>query len=389
MKVTVVCAHYLPQFGYIEVHLAKAFAEVGHEVCVVTSSAVPAYLVHLHPKIKPGQFKDGAICITRLKPILTVGQIAISKGVAQAVTRNIPDLIIVIGAGKYFPKAVYHLSIPVITLFGDNSQNHIEDSQINRLKTRLLFKLFKLPVYKLAIHKSHKLVAYTPESFCAAGRFLGQKERDFLATQKNFISLGFSQHQFYFDKQIRETTRRKFGFRNSDIVVITATRVVPQKQLESYIEHFVQCGARVRWLVVGGDDGTYAQSFAEKAQKALGDARFTMVPFCKREDLNALLCAADVAFYSVTAITVYEALGAGLPCILPPDRSLSHLIAMPELALSFEIADTRSIAAKVQAFSLFDEDGIHNPSFREKRTLLAREHFSWEGIAGRLIEMAR
>ena len=39
MKIGIVSAHYMPEIGYQEVHLARAYARLGHIVKVFTSSA--------------------------------------------------------------------------------------------------------------------------------------------------------------------------------------------------------------------------------------------------------------------------------------------------------------------------------------------------------------
>ncbi|MGE3654978.1 MAG: hypothetical protein AB7G22_12715, partial [Flavobacteriales bacterium] len=44
MKIAIVCGHFLPSMGYIEVHLANAFHKLGNEVKVITSDVVPSYV---------------------------------------------------------------------------------------------------------------------------------------------------------------------------------------------------------------------------------------------------------------------------------------------------------------------------------------------------------
>jgi len=39
MRIGIVSAHYMPEIGYQEVHLAKAYARLGHTVKVFTSAA--------------------------------------------------------------------------------------------------------------------------------------------------------------------------------------------------------------------------------------------------------------------------------------------------------------------------------------------------------------
>ena len=46
-KVALVCGHFVPQLGYLEVHLARAWSALGHEVSVFTSNQIPNYVKHL------------------------------------------------------------------------------------------------------------------------------------------------------------------------------------------------------------------------------------------------------------------------------------------------------------------------------------------------------
>ena len=44
MKIAIVCGHFLPTMGYVEVHLANAFHQLGNEVQVFTSRIIPTYV---------------------------------------------------------------------------------------------------------------------------------------------------------------------------------------------------------------------------------------------------------------------------------------------------------------------------------------------------------
>jgi len=321
MKITIVCGHFIPAMGYIEVHLARAFAEMGHQVTVVTSTAIPSYVSHLHQNF--GTPPSG-VEVIRLKPKLTLGQVVIADGVREAVLDSNPEQIIVIGLGKAFPKPALGLEIHTTVLFGDNAASY-GDSPSG--KTRLLFEVFKRGTYQKAIEKADRLVAYTPESFEAAGKMLGGKWTKKLAEQKDFISLGFHPDEFFFDKKLREEKRVELGFSDEDRVVITATRLNPEKNLEAVIPTFKNAEYNVKWLLLGSADDEYARELKSKLNERLGADRFTLLSHQKREDLNAFYNAADLALFTTPAISIIEAMGTGLPVFLPPEKSLSHLIS--------------------------------------------------------------
>jgi glycosyltransferase involved in cell wall biosynthesis len=372
----------------MEVHLARAFADSGHQVHVVTSTVAPAYVKQIKPGSLSANDMDGEVIITRLKPLITLGQITITRGVLEAVFQSKPDLIVVIGLGKYFPKPVYKAGIPILTLLGDNAHSYKAGSIFQRFKTRILFELFKKSVYRIALRKSYRLVAYTPESFSYAGKFLGMAEQLKLANEKHFVSLGFPHDDFFFDFQLREKNRAMLGFEPGQIIVITATRVVPEKHLENFLPQIKSLPSNFLWLVVGSDGGAYTKSFAEKATTILGKGRFKMLPFRERNGLNALYNAADIAFYTVSAISVFEALGAGLPCVLPQDKGLSHVLAFSQLAAAFEPYGTDALHTATIKIYNREAEMLNSMEKRQQRAALAKKHFSWQGISQRLIEIA-
>lgn len=352
--------------GYIEVHLARAFAEMGHSVTVVTSDAVPPYVSHLHKDF--GQPPEG-VEVKRLKPIFTLGQVVIAKGVKEAVLASKPDQIIVIGLGKRFPKEALGLEIHTTVLFGDNAASY-GDSPSG--KTRLLFEIFKRGTYQKAISTADRLVAYTPESFEAAGRMLGGKWAQKLNEQTDFISLGFHPDEFHFYEVLRQAKRAELGFSESDRVVITATRIRPEKNLESAIPAFQKAAPNIKWLLLGSAGDDYANQLEERLVRDLGDGRFVLLPHQKRADLNAFYNAADMALFTTPAISIIEAMGTGLPVIIPETKSLSHLIR--ESDQGQVIRDFNSL--EIESMTISD---------RKELATKSADLFSWQKQAELLI----
>jgi len=319
MRITIVCGHFIPAMGYIEVHLARAFAHAGHEVTVVTSTAIPNYVAHLHADF--GEDPAG-VRVIRLKPIFSLGQVVLANGVRAAVEESNPDQIIVIGLGKAFPKAAFGLNAHTTVLFGDNAASY---GDMPSLKTRLLFEVFKRGTYLKAIESADRLVAYTPESFEAAGEMLGGKWAKKLARQNHFISLGFHPEEFFFDEELRRIKRQALGFGEGDWVVVTATRIRPEKNLERAIPAFENT-PEAKWLLIGSGEDDYADRLRKKLDATIGKDRFMLLPHARRSELNAYYNAADLALFTTPAISVIEAMGTGLPVVLPREKSLSHLI---------------------------------------------------------------
>jgi len=323
MRITIVCGHFIPAMGYIEVHLAKTFASLGHKVSVVTSDAIPPYVSHLHSSFGV-PLKD--VKVIRLKPFYSLGQIVFANGVKKAVLNTQPDRVLIIGLGKRFPKSALSLDVHTTVLLGDNQASY---GSSHSFKTRLLFELFKRATYQRAIKNAHKLVAYTPESFEAAGAMLGRKWLKALKSHDDFISLGYHPEEFFFDPHLRSEKRHALGYTDEDHVVITATRIRPEKNIESAIAAFINAPKNVKWLLIGSSEDHYAETLTARLEASITTDRFMLMPHQDRTDLNAFYNAADTAIFTTPAISIIEAMGAGLPVIIPNTKSLSHLLTMP------------------------------------------------------------
>lgn len=376
MKIALVCGHYLPDLGYIEVHLARALKEEGHQILVITSRAVPDYV----KKLTQGFGENPAgIEVVRLKPVFILGQIVVAKGVRKALMKWNPDFVLAIGMGKRFVLPAFGAGFPVMAMFGDNSQSYGVDSFSNRLKNRILFSLFKRKVYRAAVKSADVLVAYTPESFVAAGRLpIGAAGR-ILARQNRFVHLGFWPDEFFFDETLRLAKRRELGYGPDDVVLITATRVSPEKNLKAIVPVLRGLPPHYKWLVVGGAEDAATSDLLNELKEQVDQSRYRVLSHAPRETLNAYYCAADMAVFTAPAISIIEAVGTGLPLVLPEAGSLS---ALNELGFRSGVWAT-SVEERIRQIRGIGEDESER-SERKARALRAKEHLSWPVQARKL-----
>src|SRR5690606_6942211 len=201
LKITIVCGHYLPELGYLEVHLARALKNAGYEVSVITSTAVPNYVRSTYStELSEGESTEEGISVHRLKPYFTLGQLVWAKGVNKRLKQIVPDLVLVIGLGKAFPKpALSSGRYKLAVLLGDNHHTyHLLD-----WKQRLLRTLFKKPVYEQGIRTADRILSYTPETVEVVGGWISKNGLSLLRQKQVPISLGFDHHWFYFDETSR------------------------------------------------------------------------------------------------------------------------------------------------------------------------------------------
>ena len=127
MRIAIVCGHFMPEVGYQEVYLARAYSRLGHEVQVITSDKPSPsvknvkkvdYLIGLD---RDEKFK---FSILRLHSILRLGANIISIELKKALEEFHPDIVLVVGIGKIFPLPILKNSkgrkYKLVALFGDN-----------------------------------------------------------------------------------------------------------------------------------------------------------------------------------------------------------------------------------------------------------------------------
>lgn len=321
MKIAVVCGHFLPHLGYIEVHLAKALMREGHRVLVITSDAVPAYVGSLP---RDGMEMEGVETV-RLPKMFSLGQIVVSREIRKELRGFDPDFVIAVGLGKRFVWPVFDEKYPVLVLYGDNAYSHAQGGAFAKFKSRVLYYLFKRSVYRRAVGKAAIHVAYTPESFDVAGRALGGRAGEFLSRRDRFIHLGYWPDEFRYDENLRNQKREELGFDRDDVVVVTCGRISREKDLGSVVPILGALPSNYKWLIVGGGDPAILADLDNALKAELEPDRYRRTGHRSRSQLNAYYCAGDIGLFTVPAISNIEAAGTGLPLILPPTGSLSAL----------------------------------------------------------------
>lgn len=376
-----VCGHYLPELGYLEVHLARAWANAGHSVLVVTSSAVPAYV---QSRIKsnpvPGPGHDGEVEILRLKPLFSLGQLVWARGIRKAIDSFAPELVMVIGLGKVFPEPVlrkgkYRLGI----LLGDNSHTFLKITPQQRIIQRLL----KKPVYEKGIQSADRIFTYTPETESVLSNWLSEQSQSALKEKNVPLSLGFDHRTFFYSAKLRSEKRRELKIEEDEVLIISVARMGPNKDFTSLIEDvekLVDTGEKLKCLFVGVGDDTDSIQLKNRIEKTNCPEAFMLKPFQSHTNLNAFYNAADIGYWPITAISVFEGMGTGLVLLLPPDAALSHLrdahknvvFSDDDLRVAMEDA-----VKKVQSF------------LRTERAALAVDKFAYKSLAQKIVESAQ
>lgn len=355
VKVAIISAHYMPEVGYQEVHLARAFARIGCNVKVFTSTAS----VNLGGKIGTQKYSEGSSYdprynfeITRLKA-LSYKSKAYSTQLRKSVSAFSPELIVILGVAKGFPLPLlnthFYNSAKIVSLYGDAKEYLERNTFKQKLSASVYtagYKLLKEPFYRKAVKYCHKIILNIPESDDYFKSFVGSKLLPVYEQKKTLLTLGYDPDEYSFDETTRSIKRKELGLKEDEIVIITSTRINKRKNLESIIDNIVALnskGFKVKYILVGflGDD--YERDLKAYIDKTQFKNHFICFPFLTAADIRQLYCAADIGVWLKAAISIQEAMGTGLPVILENKSSVNHLVKHNHNGWYFEKGQLNSV----------------------------------------------
>jgi glycosyltransferase involved in cell wall biosynthesis len=209
-----------------------------------------------------------------------------------------------------------------IIVFQDCSAQYAALPAWLRVLKRGAFYLLKGPLYALGMAVSSAVFANTPDGVQLIRRIpFGGCCR--------YLPLAYDEDVYYFSEAEREQVRNEMGW-SAEIVVITTGRAIPEKKLERLIDAFevlASSGAAVRLILSGVMADDYGNAIRRKAQLSPARNRISVFGFISRERTRQLLNAADIGVWPrQPAISIQQAMGTGLFCVLPKNLYVGHLL---------------------------------------------------------------
>ncbi|MFO0322847.1 MAG: glycosyltransferase [Bacteroidota bacterium] len=392
MNIAVVSAHYMPEIGYQEVHLAKAYARLGFKVKVFTSAAK----VKLGGNMNQLNYLKGTTInekygyeIQRL-PSISFKSKVLPFGLKKNVLDFNPDVLVILGVAKIFPVTLFNKKlserVKIISIYGDAKEYLDRDTfyqKINAFFYELGYYFIKYPLYRKAIKYGHKLILNIPETNQLFNEFLTDKNKVLFESKKVMLNLGYDPDEYYYNKNDRERLRRELNFNAYEIVIITSTRINKRKNLEQIIQMITKLnlnGKNVSYLMVGFLGDSYENELKSLINSQTFPNKFRCFPFLNSEEVRKLYCAADIGIWLKAAISIQEAMGTGLPIILENKPSVNHLIDEGRNGWFFKKETLEiTIHKVVNAFAEFNID----------RELLANQNskkLSYDAIAKKILD---
>ncbi len=175
--------------------------------------------------------------------------------------------------------------------------------------------------------------------------------------------------------------RRSVGFKDDDIVVTFVSRLVWEKELNTYIESvkaLQKKNSKVRALVVG--DGPAQKEVEEK----LPQAHFT--GFVTGEELAKAYASSDVFLFPSHTETfgnvTLEAMASGLPCLVADAIGSKSLVNDGENGRWAEKQNTQDFIEKLD-WIISDEERMKKMGEKSRELAL---NYEWDTINGGLVE---
>jgi glycosyltransferase involved in cell wall biosynthesis len=334
-RIAIVCGHFSPEIGYQEVDLARSFTRLGARVRILTSTRVSSNARTLvQGDYEAGRSYAEGYEIVRLTPRLSVGPNVLGCNVTPATKEFAPDQVILIGPGKLFGLELFSREPSPwrrIVVMQDNS----EDGRAQRTARRgnrpreLAHRLVKRPAYRRVVRNADRIILNVPETRSIVEPWLTGQERELLAQKAIDLRLGFDPQRFFFDPTHRKKWRARHGVDDDELVLVTCTRATPRKKLDDVIDAVTTVnasGASLRYVLAGLLDDAYADSLRERVARQPDPSAFVLLPALRQNEMRNMFCACDLGFWPQAAITIQQAMGTGLPMVLMPRASVTHLL---------------------------------------------------------------
>ena len=181
----------------------------------------------------------------------------------------------------------------------------------------------------------------------------------------------------------RSELRQGFGFAESDVVLVTASRLSLKNGIDDLIRALSYLPPNFKVLIAGdGEDKDKLHVLAE--QKGLKE-RVVFLGSRSHDELPAILRSSDIfvraSLSEGLGNSFLEAMAAGLPIIGTPVGGIPDFLKDGETGVFCQPRDPESIANAAKRIQ--EEPGLREKLVRQGEALV-KEKYGWEGIACRI-----
>ncbi len=233
----------------------------------------------------------------------------------------------------------------------------------------------------------HQAIFHRADAVQAISSFLAKWAVDMgfrgeLVIVPNGVDVGKFGRRSVADDQ-RETVRASFGFSDTDVVLVTASRLSLKNAVDDLIRSLVELPSNYKVLIAGvGEDEEKLHALVKEL--AL-DARVVFLGKKTHDELPGILHSSDIfvraSLSEGLGNSFLEAMAAGIPIIGTPVGGIPDFLTDGETGVFCQPRDPKSIA--LAARRIQEESGLRERLIANGERLVHAK-YDWNGIAERM-----
>lgn len=381
MKIMHVClaAVYIDNFSYQENVMPRMHKNQNNEVKILASTEV-LNIQNKHEYVLSSSYmSEDGIPVTRLPyvkwlPDRLRRKLRIYSGVREELEKFKPQIIFLhdIQFLSAYQIRKYAIRNPEVKIVADGHADYINSAR-GFVSKHILHGM----IYR---HAAKVLLPYVQKFYgTLPSRVVFMKEMYRIPEDKlAFLPMGVDDVivQEVLEDGSREQIRKKMGFSDDDIVLVTGGKIDKNKRaVLELMEAVKDCANNVKLLIFGAVD----ISLHEEFNKRLIQDKVVMYGWANEKESYQLLNSADVAVFPCLHSTLWEqSAGMGLPCILHEIEGFKH-INIRENCVFVENCDATHLLKAI-------EYTIANFEMLKKNAESVKKVFSYNDIAKRVLD---
>lgn len=362
MKICIICMNFVTGRGYQENHWADLSIELGHEVMIITTDLKSP---DLRNEIKDEQ--RYGVNLIRIKSILLPGSIILhtQKRIYSSLEKFEPDVILWISYATYFGLAAYKYKklhkdkVKLVGFNGEFSDLHKYIGVHNNLSIKDYAKSFgwrvlRGPLIRKVTEEADMIICTKHETRTILYTLFSNKEIAKYNNKFKHIELCFNGNNFYYDNNIRKSTRSKIGVAANEILILASSRMRKHKintvlkQMVKDISNIVNNNKLYKFAFIGFvDDNDVSMKFKAEIESAFTPGKLTTYPIATQKELNEFYNAADIVVFNHHSNSAMQAMGTGAYVLLTNSGSFNHLLDDTITGMFFNTRIRDDLGAKI------------------------------------------
>ncbi len=389
MKILYIVDYYQPEIGYGSYYIPKELAKIGHSVTILTSNfyyPFPDYQETAGKILGQRRVAEGVnvkegVRILRSKLWFEIFTRAFFGGHLTALKLCKPDLVIVDKTAGYSQVVMsvlkYIYGYRLVSVDAHLPSGFVAEG--NLVAKEVFYWIFRFLFSGLVNRNVDKFIAVQEKTVHIMKKYYG------VTGKIVHIPLGTDTETFSFNRNQRLKIRKKYGFSESEFVVIYTGKIIKEKGVDilfEAMEILINKSRKVRLMLVGGGSDDYLKLCYSRIANTHRN-KVVEVGFVKAADLSKYYSASDLAVWPLQeSMSMNDAASCGLPFIANNTMGAKFRIKNNN-ALLYDKGNCRDLAKKIDY--LYQHRKIAKEMGARGKSLMDSE-LSWTRVASEYIK---